>query len=233
MIYIIGDSHVSIFSGVDTKENGQMHIQPEFGYCYTLSQGQIQPIINQFQKNLPHFLAIKVGSHTAYNSFNKLPKIEQAISEYNIGANDFIFMCFGQIDVQNHLIPNATKNNSTITEAIKTCVDRYLQTLIYLNEKYPNIKIGAYGAPATSIGCGKQPKISKNESIEYNKITLLFNDYLKLKCEENGILFKEISKKLLLPDGSTDNMFVVDDIHLSVNTIPFILDEFSDIINKQ
>ena len=77
MIYIIGDSHVSIFSGVDTMENGKMHIQPEFGYCYTLSQGQLRPTINPFKKNLVNFLAIKVGSHTAYNSFNKLPKIKQ------------------------------------------------------------------------------------------------------------------------------------------------------------
>lgn len=233
MIYIIGDSHVSIFSGVDTKENGQMHMQPEFGYCYTLSQGQIQPSINPFEKKLQNFLAIKVGSHTAYNSFDKLSKIEQAISEYNIGHNDYVFMCFGQIDVQNHLIPNSVKNNTTVNQEIYECVDRYMQTLLHLKVNYPNISIGAYGAPATSIGCGNRPKISKDESIEYNRITLLFNDYLKNKCEENGILFKEISKKLLLPDGSTNNIFVIDDIHLSVNTIPFILDEFSDIINKQ
>jgi hypothetical protein len=117
MIYIIGDSHVSIFSGIDTK-NGRIHIQPEFGYCYTLSQGQLQPSINQFEKKIPHFLAIKVGSHTAYNSFNKLSKIEQVISEYNIGLNDFIFMSFGQIDIQNHLIPRKIKDNITIKESI-------------------------------------------------------------------------------------------------------------------
>lgn len=127
MIYIIGDSHASIFSGVDTKENGQMHIQPEFGYCYTLSQGQLRTLINPFEQKLSHFLAIKVGSHTAYNSFNKLPKIEQAISEYAIGSNDYIFMCFGQIDVQHHLIPNSIKNNTTVNEEIYVCVDKYIK----------------------------------------------------------------------------------------------------------
>jgi hypothetical protein len=189
-------------------------------------------LINPFQKKLPNFLAIKVGSHTAYNSFDKLPKIQLAISEYGIGLGDYVFMCFGQIDVQNHLIPNSIKNNTTVSEEIYLCVDKYIQTLLHLKVNYPNITIGAYGAPATSIGCGDRPKISKLESIEYNRITLLFNDYLKNKCEENGILFKEISKKLLLPDGSTDNKFVIDDIHLSINTIPLILDEFSDIINN-
>jgi hypothetical protein len=229
MIYIIGDSHVSIFSGIDTK-NGRIHIQPEFGYCYTLSQGQLQPSINQFEKKIPHFLAIKVGSHTAYNSFNKLSKIEQVISEYNIGLNDFIFMSFGQIDIQNHLIPRKIKDNITIKESIQICVDRYIETLIYIKDKYTNIKVGAYGPPSTSIGCGNNPKISQKESIEYNRITLSFNDYLKIKCEENGILFKEISKKLLNSDQSTNNEFVVDDIHLSIKAIPLILEEFSDIV---
>ena len=36
MIYIIGDSHVSVFSGTDKTHDGLRHIQPEFGTCYTL-----------------------------------------------------------------------------------------------------------------------------------------------------------------------------------------------------
>ena len=45
MIYIIGDSHVSVFSGTDTKEdNGERHIQPEFETCYTLNDGVFQSL---------------------------------------------------------------------------------------------------------------------------------------------------------------------------------------------
>ena len=77
MIYIIGDSHVSVFSGVDLTENGLMHMQPEFGFCYTLSQGQLKKVINKFEQKIPYFLAIKVGSHTAYNTINKVSKIDE------------------------------------------------------------------------------------------------------------------------------------------------------------
>ena len=230
MIYIIGDSHVSVFSGTDKTHDGLMHIQPEFGTCYTLSQGQLRSVINRFEQRIPHFCPIKVGSHTAYNSFEKITKIEQAIEEYKVNENDYIFLCFGQIDVQNHLIPNSIKNNNTIVETIQICVDRYIKTLTYLKEKYSNIKIGAYAAVATSIGCGYNPKISKSDSIKYNEITLLFNEYLKLKCEENGLLFKDISKQMLLEDGSTDNKYVIDDIHLSQNAMELINKEFEDII---
>jgi hypothetical protein len=199
MIYLIGDSHVSIFSGVDYSENGLMHMQPEFGLIN----------VNKFEQKIPYFSAIRVGSHTAFNSYNKLNKIEGAISEYKIGKGDYIFICFGQIDVQYHLIKNTIRNNVTMDETIDICIDNYLKTLNHLKINYPDIKIGAYGAPATSIGCGSNPRISKEQAIEYNKITLCFNEKLKIKCEENNIIFKQISDKILLPDGSTDNEFVL------------------------
>ena len=89
MIYIIGDSHVSVFSGTDKTHNGLTHIQPEFGTCYTLSQGQLRPHINKFEQRIPYFCPIKTGSNTAWNSYEKLPRIEQAISEYKITNNDY------------------------------------------------------------------------------------------------------------------------------------------------
>ena len=42
MIYIIGDSHVSVFSGLDRIPDGRTHIQPEFGTQYTLNKGKIK-----------------------------------------------------------------------------------------------------------------------------------------------------------------------------------------------
>src|SRR5260221_14735848 len=103
MIYIIGDSHVSVFSGTDKTYDGLRHIQPEFGTCYTLSQGQLRPLINRFEQKIPYFCPIKIGSNTAYNSYTKLSRIEQAIKEYNITENDYIFLCFGEIDIRNHI----------------------------------------------------------------------------------------------------------------------------------
>lgn len=225
MIYIIGDSHVSVFSGTDKTHDGLRHIQPEFGTCYTLSQGKLRPVINRFEQRIPHFCPIKIGSNTAYNSFNKLPRIEQAISEYNIKPTDYIFLCFGEIDIRNHIRFQAQRNNISVSECIKICVDRYFQTIMYLKNK--GWKIGVYGSPPSSRG--NQTPADYADVVTRNKMTIEFNEYLQFKCLESEIIFKDISKKLMLPDGTTDQRFIMDDIHLSQQAMPFILKEFSDL----
>jgi hypothetical protein len=226
MIYIIGDSHVSVFSGTDKTYDGQRHIQPEFGTCYTLSQGQLLPYINRFEQRIPHFCPIKIGSNTAYNSFNKLPKIEQVISEYQVKNTDYVFLCFGEIDIRNHIGHQIQKNGLSMLENIKICVDRYMKTILYLKDK--GINIGVYGSPPSSVGY-KETTGYGNVVIR-NSMTIQFNEYLKSKCLENNVLFKDISKHLILPNGTTDEKYIMDDIHLSQKVIPFLLEEFSDLI---
>jgi lysophospholipase L1-like esterase len=229
MIYVIGDSHVSVFSGTDLTTDGLRHIQPEFGTCYTLSQGQLRPLINKFEQRIPHFCPIKIGSNTAYNSFSKLPKIEQVIKEYEITETDYIFLCFGEIDIRNHIGINAEKNNITINESIGVCVDKYMETILYLNEKYKNV--GVYGAPASSIGW---PSTYGYKDVKFrNSMTVVFNSILKDKCDKNKILFKDISEKMILDDGTTNQEYIMDDIHLSQKAMPLILKEFNNIICKQ
>jgi hypothetical protein len=56
---------------------------------------------------------------------------------------------------------------------------------------------------------------------------------LEKKCVDNNITFKDVSKFLMLEDGTTDSRFIMDDIHLSQESIPFIINLFTDIINEQ
>jgi lysophospholipase L1-like esterase len=229
MIYIIGDSHVSVFSGTDKTHDGLRHIQPEFGTCYTLKLGKLREHINRFEQRIPFFCPIKIGSNTAYNSFNKLPKIEQVISEYNITNEDYVFLCFGEIDIRNHIGFNADKNNISFEEGIKICVKRYVETIKYLKNK--GVNVGVYAAPASSVG--NKLAIDYGDVIFRNKMTIVFNEYLKNKVKDLNIPFKDISKLLMLPDGTTDPKYIMDDIHLSQKAMPLILNEFSDIINEQ
>jgi hypothetical protein len=229
MIYIIGDSHVSVFSGTDKTHDGLRHIQPEFGTCYTLRLGNLRPIVNRFEQRIPYFCPIKIGSNTAYNSYDKLPRIDQVISEYNITDKDYVFTCFGEIDIRNHIGFHADLNGYSFEEGIRICVDRYMETILYLKNK--GLKVGVYGSPPSSVGLGKP--IDYGDVIFRNKMTIVFNEYLGEKCVENNIPFKDVSKYLMLEDGTTDQRFIMDDIHLSQESMPFIINLFSDIIDEQ
>jgi hypothetical protein len=228
MIYIIGDSHVSVFSGTDKTFDGLRHIQPEFGTCYTLKQGQLRKKINRFEQQIPYFCPIKVGSYTAYNSYNKLPKIEQAIEEYNITLKDFLFLCFGEIDIRNHIGFHAIKNGKDLDGTIRECVDRYMNTVLYLKNK--GFKIGVYAPPCSSVGLGTNADYG--DVYIRNKMTIAFNDYLKQRCDNHNIIFKDISKKMMLPDGSTEQKYIMDDIHLSQNAMLLLVEEFLEIIDE-
>jgi hypothetical protein len=226
MIYIIGDSHVSVFSGTDKGTNGLRHIQPEFGSCYTISGGSLRPH-NVFEQRLPMFCPIKIGSNTAYNSFNKLPIIEQAIKEYNVNESDYVFLCFGEIDIRNHIGENAEKMGISLSDSIKICVDKYMRTVLELKNKGYNI--GVYGPPSSSVGWATT--YGYKDVFTRNKMTLEFNQYLATKCLTNNILFVDISKEMQLPNGDTNNKFIMDDIHLSQEAMPILIEKFKSVTN--
>ena len=223
MIYIIGDSHVSVFSGTDTTYDGLRHIQPEFGTCYTLSKGQLRPKINKFEQKIPYFCAIKIGSNTAYNSFNKLPIIEQALKEYNVTSADYVFTCFGEIDIRNHIGFHIAENE-TLSGNIKECVDRYMKTILHLKDG--GYKVGVYGSPPSTIWSVK----AYEDVVIRNMMTIEFNGYLKTKCDENSIIFIDISRQLMLPDGTTDESYMMDELHLSQKAMPFLIKEFESLL---
>ena len=98
----------------------------------------------------------------------------------------------------------------------------------YLKDK--GINVGVYGSPPSSVG--KQLPIDYGDVIFRNKMTIIFNEYLGDKCNENDIPFVNISKSLMLPDGTTDQKFIMDDIHLSQEAMPLIIKSFSKYINE-
>lgn len=222
MIYIIGDSHVSVFSGTDKGHDGLRHIQPEFGTCYTLSGGSLRPH-NRFEQRIPEFCPIKIGSNTAYNSYSKLPIIEQALKEYNVTNEDEVYLCFGEIDIRNHIGPNAEKANIGMSDGIKLCVDRYAETIYYLKDKGYNI--GVYGPPASSVGYPST--YGWKDVFKRNIMTIEFNGYLRMVCNRNDFKFVSIEKEMMLPNGDTDPKFIMDDIHLSQEAMPLLKKAFN------
>ena len=230
MIYIIGDSHVSIFSGVDTRDNGEIHIQPEWGYCYEIKGGEFISLRhhNPFEQKLDGVFAIKFGSYTAYNLESKMSKLDEILNAYEISNNDIVLLCFGEIDIRAH-IGFKIEENCSLDDTIKTCVDRYITILKTLSSRGMNVGVFA---PAASLpneliySAGPKYKDSQTR----NRMTTKFNSYLKTKCDENDFIFKDIHKDMLRLDYTSDPKYFRDNIHLSKNALPFIKRELKDIL---
>lgn len=226
MIYIIGDSHVSIFSGVDSIDGYNIHIQPEYGYCYILENGEIKTLRprNEFIQKIPNVIAIKMGSHTAYNLINKLDKIDRIIKDYKMTEEDTILLQFGEIDIRVHIGFKPSIENS-ITE----CVERYLDVLKYIKNK--GYRVGVF-APFSSLPDELVYNIGRNysNSQNRNKITTKFNELLREKMYENNMLFKDIHKFMLKEDYSSNQKYFKDNIHVSKEVLPFIKEELTDLL---
>jgi len=218
MVYIIGDSHVSIFSGVDSRSDGQIHIQPEYGHCYILEDGEMVSLRkrNEFIHNIPNVYPIKMGSHTAYNLINKVNKLNNIINDYHIGSDDLILLCFGEIDIRAHI-----GFKDVVDDAITECVDRYVSVLEEL--KRNGLNVGVF-APYASLPNELTYNVGKNYSNSQtrNKITTTFNHYLKQRMDELGMTFRDIHHLMLNDDYSSNQIYFKDNIHASKEVLPFI-----------
>lgn len=231
MIYLIGDSHVSIFSGVDSRDNGEIHIQPEWNYCYTIKEGKFISLRlhNDFKQEIDNICAIKLGSYTAYNLQNKLEGIHEIINAYNITSSDILLFVFGEIDIRAHIGFKSEENNEPIGKTIKRCVDRYLEVLVKL--KNNGLNVGVF-APAASLPNELVYNIGRNygDSQIRNKITTKFNEYLESECLFKGFIFRDIHKELIRDDYSSDPIYFKDNIHLSIHALPFIKKELKTLL---
>lgn len=208
MIYIIGDSHSSVFCGKD-------HIQPQWGVCYTVEHGVLKKKRNKFIQENSNFCAIRSGTQLAYNLITKYSFFDKIISDYNIDKSDYLFFSFGEIDIRHHLLVNKKKRGMTLQKVIENCVNRYIEFLLHY--KNNGLRVGVWG-PIPSLN-------------NLNHITINFNMYLENKCKSNGIIYKSIHKKMLNNSGSIiKEMYMKDKRHASyIQCKNIIDDQFSEL----
>ena len=209
MIYIIGDSHSCAFT--------YTHFHEYIFNRYTPKQKGI-------------FTSIRTEPFTIYNINTKIDKINNIINNLNIKPNDFIFFCYGEVDIRCHIGFNSEKNNIPIDDICKNISERYINFLLKIKKNHNNI--GVYGpipsGPSNQIQGNGRP--SYKTQIERNNITKKLNKYLKSYCIENNILFKNI-------DNINNDFYIKqtgsgkeDLTHLSNKVQPILTNLFSDLI---
>lgn len=199
MIHCIGDSHVSVFTGVDAvKEN-----------CDAL----------------PFFRTYWLGPRTAYNIAKKAGAIRGIIEEH-VKDGDAVLFCFGEIDCRTHLVRQSELQGRPLFDVTRDCVENYVKVLESAG-RYGR-RIIVWNVPPSSFGSwsyGGYPTYGSCE--QRNEATVIFNGLLKEYCERTGRTYVSIYDRLLDKEGLPDPIFFMDNIHLSQKVMPFILEELA------
>jgi hypothetical protein len=195
MIHVIGDSHVCFFNGAD----GITDLYP-------------------YAHSNPPFLTYRIGAALAYNvckaysTCGTKEAIEAIASK--ISASDSILLSFGEIDCRYHIKHQSVKQNTRVQNIINDCVERYITAIQPMCHKH---KIGVWGPVATThwpVENSSHECMVEGSHEERNEITRLFNEQLKIRSTETGVKFFSVFEQLLCPDGTTNQYYYADYIHL-------------------
>jgi len=139
--------------------------------------------------------------------------------------------CFGEVDIRAHLIKQAELQSAPIEVVVNECVDKYFQVILYYKELGYNML--AWG-PIASWHDSK-PYIGGptfGTCLERNNITQLFNDRLRLRCDQYSVGFVSIFPKMIDNNRITIPKYLDDwegsHIHLTQAAMPLILESFQE-----
>jgi lysophospholipase L1-like esterase len=212
IIHVIGDSHASIFSGLDIMQDNW-------------------PIKS---KNIfPPFKSYRIGATTAYNSNKKLPKIKKILNFKSSDVNkktDYVMLCFGEIDIRVHLLKQKEIEGVDCDEIVMKCVEKYFITINKLIKwGFKVIIFGPVASATKNIIIDNYSSYGTTQ--ERNHLTRLFNKYLENKCEKYHIHFISLFEEMVDEQDNTKADLFLDEIHLSSKALPLILGKIKKGIN--
>lgn len=194
MIYVIGDSHVSIFTGTN----------------------EIIPVMELICSQ--NYSCCRVGPATAYAIYYYRKQITEIITNY-VKEEDKVLFSFGEVDIRAHIAKEYLKDKTKLGHTIKDVVDEYFKTILFYKSYGIDIGIWAPIASHRDPMIDTEPTYGTN--YERNLITKTFNYYLESCCKIHKIPFFSIFDYMLMEDGTTNSLYL-NDYHLNINSLGLI-----------
>lgn len=215
MIYCIGDSHVSLFSGEDA----------------------ILPVWPAASRNgLPGFQTHHLGAALAYNLSREgtrtqgREKLLRILStEVPDGAT--VLLSFGEIDCRVHLIKQAQHTGKPLEKVVDLCLEGYFKaveevrsmgyTVIVYNAVLSRPRVRGIHRPNDEEYATFGTREQRSLAIR------LFNAGAKRRCRGSGLYFLETIPQLADRNGLIPTWYFMDSIHLSQRAMPATLRELA------
>jgi hypothetical protein len=208
IIYCLGDSHISFFSGNN-------NIVPMWE--------EKNNNVNEYE-NIKCFKVLRLGAFTAYNLYKNKEskeKISNALSI--IEKNSYILLSFGEIDCRCHIVKQSEMQKKSIEYIADECVCRYIESVDAIKKLGYNIILWNVIPPySVSNKCGK---FTEYGTISQRKdAAIYFNKYIE-KSIDSDIFFLNIYNEISDVDGYALPNIFFDDIHLSQYGMPFAIEK--------
>lgn len=204
MIHLIGNSHINSFS------KGSLV--------------RFENISNEY------FTGHWIGPTIAYNFFeHHLPKALQISSTIN-KKEDYVTLIVGEVDCRLHLPKQADIQKRSDEDIVNECIQRFIRCYdAYIYEGYKVIVTGTH--PTTPTGHNDDPENPVWGNVERrNKISVLWNEGLKLESSIRKIPFVSIYNYLVDERNMTKTEYFIDYCHLNSSKVfPFIIKEMKEI----
>lgn len=206
IVHVIGDSHVTLFSGKD----------------------EIVPVWNEPHEDLlPLFKTYRLGAMLAYNLATERhegrDKLFACIK--TLPKNSKVLVCFGEIDCRAHLVKQARAQDRTLDDVARECAGRYAEALRDVSKL---CKLGVWGAtPQTAAEHSSNKFPTVGTQAQRNYVTKLFNDYVAMACETFDVPCFSIFDKLVDSAYLVGDEWFMDSAHLNQKALPLALEELA------
>lgn len=205
-IHVIGDSHVSLFSGKD----------------------EIVPVWNAPHEDLlPQFRTYRLGAMLAYNlATERHEGREKLFTLLNIlPKRSKVLLVFGEIDCRAHIVKQARAQDRDIRDIAENVAERYFSAIQEVNALRKTIVWGAIPQSAAAHSSNKFPTVGSPQ--ERNEAAFWFDRTVRKLCEDAGIPFASIFNELVDSEYISRESFFYDSAHLDQRALPFALEALS------
>lgn len=205
-IHIVGDSHVSVFSGRDVLLPKWPAVAPSL---------------------LPDLQPIHLGPVTAHNWNSDTSRSGGRIlfSEFASGLADpgsHILLSAGEIDCRAHLLKSVAGDQPSASDGVNATILRYMEFLKRVQGE--GFRISVLSPPATAFLSKQNPAYPfYGLERERNAVTRLFTEALEASCAKNGIPFLNQFSLSVGPGNLTRRAFYWDGVHLGAAALPPLL----------
>jgi len=189
----------------------------------------------KFKKLYKTFEIRYVAASLAYNlpESNTTTMSREKLFSYlkDIRKGSTVMLFFGEIDCRVHILEQAKRQNKSVDEVVKKCVDRYFSVILeIINLDFNVIVFNAVASSPNSKWTRNIPLYGSNK--KRNKATKIFNRYLSELCEVNSkCVFISIFDELVDENLKTKNEYYRDRVHLGLKAYPLVIRKMNELVD--